>query len=332
MKFNSSAIHGLLSNERDVVGETIRSIPPDEEVVLAQGFGVHDAGVPLRHLGYIIPAIHVAKQLPESSRIEFYVALTGTLEANPDQNEDQVRQNAARIARNIDAYVARFHPDLYPRTRVMFDKEIDPESPSELLVDRLIAATRDACLENPHIANFVENRGGERAFRYTVKHALYMRDPIDIEGDIWLVPAMEQKMDHVIMVGGNAEKIFHVAREIIASTVGTHSKWQSHQFFTHIGKNPTYYMRGNEPPWQDLESLPNDAQECLHLYRQVELRNASRKDLLRDAVILFMDASGTESFGDSTEIVRRIYAEDDLPRSEAEMLQNGWDRLRALGT
>lgn len=93
MKFDSSKIAGLFVNEKDVVGNTIRGIEVRERIVVAQGFGV-DEEVPLRFLAYVVPVLHLARQLPKSASVEFYFALEGVLRANPYVEEARVRESA----------------------------------------------------------------------------------------------------------------------------------------------------------------------------------------------------------------------------------------------
>lgn len=331
MRFNSAKIHGLFSNEKDHVGQAIRSVSHTEKLVVSQGFGVQDGGIPLRFLSYIIPPLHLLQQLSATTTIlEFYFALEGVLRVNP-LDERRTRQNAHMMEEIVRRYILKFHTRDYEKIRILYDQRVEKNSPIDHTLASLTEILKAASIKDNSILRFTEKRGGEKAFRHMTEHASYMRDPLQLDGITtwWLVPTMTSDMTHILMVGGPAEKIFFYARQLLAASVGQHILWRSHQFFTPIGSPPTYHLQQGEPCWEDRLYLP----EKVDLLFQLVVRNLGHEpriieSVLKDLLVLFGDAAGGTDFASLMRYYRDIKRGDSLPKEILHLLQDGWERIR----
>lgn len=253
MKFRSDEISGLLQNPGDQVGNLIRSLSPQTPIILCQGYGVDDS-VPLRILAYVVPVLRLARQLPKHTTIELYWATKGVLRANPERDAHKLEQSG-RLARELIAsYIESFHSNLYPQVR--FLEDADASAHTERAVSGLLPTARLIANDIPSIGSFAEKRGGERALRYMVEHALYMRDPLIVDGGPLplLVSGMEQPVrKHLIMIGGPSERVFWKLRQELLNRLQAHTDWQSHQFFTKVGETPPYMVRDDEY-WGDFRA------------------------------------------------------------------------------
>ena len=334
MKFCSTRINGLFSNDGDCVGKTIRAIHHTERIVVAQGFGVKEEGIPLRFLAYIVPVLHLLKQLPNSAIGEFYVAHHGVIRAN-GLDVARTTPHVSLMKDVVLHYAAIIHPEEGKRIRCLEDRSIKNDLATQNLINSLVTAAKPFCRQEEKLWKFAETHGGETSLNYMVEHALYMRDPLwGINERDWLVPRMSSDMQHVIMVGGSpSEKIFHSMRQLLCKVVGVHSHWRSHQFFTPIGgKPPTYHPQPGEPLWADRHRLPEDAEEMFRTaYCNVSDEHGGQKEIIRDLLTLLLDAGRTSSFAEvKPSVTRRIVETGGLPIHLKQILQRGWELLRAF--
>jgi hypothetical protein len=333
VRFDSSRIKGLFSNEKDRVGNTIRDIHHSEKIVVAQGFGIKEDGVPLRFLAYIVPVLNLMKQLPESATAEFYVAHHGVIRVN-GFHVDRTAPHISMMRDAVIRYSSTVHPEESRRVRFIEDRSIEDDLPTRDLIASLAEVVKPLCRQNERIWKFVEDRDGATSLNYIVEHALYMRDPLQgINPEHWLVPGMVTDMQHVIMIGGSSEKIFHDVRQLLCQAVGTHSRWKSHQFFTSVGgRPPTYHPQPGEPLWTDRESLPGDVRGLLHsAYRDVSNERGERKEVTRDLLAILLDAGHVSSFAELKPSLAKTVAEGgEIPSEIQTTLQQGWDTLRFL--
>lgn len=332
MRFDSSKIKGLFSNEKDCVGETIRGIHHTQRVVVAQGFGVKEEGIPLRFLAYIVPVLHLLKQLPESTTAEFYTACHGVCRVNGFRL-DHIAPHVSAMREAVIQYAVCVHPGYSGRIRFLEDRSIENDPSTKDFIASLATEVESLCRQDERIWKFVEDRDGAASLQYMVEHALYMRDPLEVvREEHWLVPGMASDMQHVIMVGGSSEKIFYDVRQLLCRAVGTHSKWSSHQFFTPVGgRPPTYHPQPGEPLWTDRKLLPRDVRGVLHSAHTISNEQGERREVVRDLLALLLDAGQTLSFSELKPSLARIAAENgELPAEIQVILQRGWDVLRSL--
>jgi hypothetical protein len=325
MKFDSNRIVGLFNNEGDLVGKTVRNIRLDQRIVVSQGFGVSEGAIPLRFLAYIVPVLHLLKQLPRTAIAEFYFAVEGVKRANPGYCPKAIAYSAKQGAHFLQRYVKLCHPDVANQIRVLRDRATD-ESDARLTV-YLAEQTAGLYDTDSALRNFVDKRGGFPALRYMAEHALYMRDPLNLNGagnDGQLVQGVSTDMDTLIMVGGPAEKIFYRVRQHLCAVIGTHSKWQSHQLWTPIGDPPTYHPQNGEPTMairnQSLDSA---------LRQYWATPNHCRGNLIRDFLVFVADAAGRKDFRVS-EVARKIESGQNLDAATLAALSPGWEIIRSL--
>lgn len=329
MKFNSADIAGLLVNEADFVGKSLRAIGDGQRVVVSQGYGMADKGLPLRVLAYLVPVLHLLKSLPSSVTAEIYFAKAGVLRAN-GSDDAAIERNFGLLENLILLYISKVHANLKERISILWDA--DPEPRVDKMLDDLAARSAAIVDEEDAIRHFLEKRG-DKALRYMVEHAVYMRDPIDFGLDpknMKLVPGMRMDMDCVIMVGGPAEKVFHRFRSRLASRSTQHDLWRSLQFFTCIGDTPTYHLKEGEVTWQDRNTLPADVVSALR--RAVEnIANdyGAKKDVVRDLLYLFLDAGGSKQFNVGG-AAKQVLSSGQVPPNLFLPLQRGWDTIRTL--
>ena len=334
MKFCSTRINGLFSNDKDCVGKTIRAIHHTERIVVAQGFGVKEEGIPLRFLAYIVPVLHLLKLLPHSATGEFYVAHHGVIRAN-GFDISRTTPHVSVIKDAVTQYSAIIHPEEGKRIRFLEDRSIENDLSTQNLIASLVTTVEPLCRQEEKIWKFIETRDGAASLNYMVEHALYMRDPLrGVNKSHWLVSKMASDMQHVIMVGCSpSEKIFHSMRQLLCKVVGIHSQWRSHQFFTPIGgKPPTYHPQPGEPLWTDRQNLPEDVEELFRTaYRNVSSERGERKEIIRDLLTLLLNAGQTSSFIEvKPSVARKIVESGELPIDLKQTLQRGWKLLRAF--
>lgn len=243
MKLRSDYITNILNNQGGCIENTIRSIHPSERIVIAQGYGVASQ-VPRRFLAYAVPVLRLASQLSEMTTVEFYFATHGVFRANGVFYAESL----LRMRNELSWFVRTYYPQLLSRVRILEDAPLSAET--KQVLDVLFISAKRVAENNLQIKQFVLNRGGENAIRYMLEHLLYMRDPIMVEdkpNKKLLVPEMTTDQNHVIMVGGPAEKVFWQFRQAMLNECGSHTQWESHQFFTPIGDPPTYHAYSEEP-------------------------------------------------------------------------------------
>jgi hypothetical protein len=290
MKFKSDSISNLLRNDADVIGKTIRSITGGSSVV-RQGYGVSPK-IPIRFLAYAVPVFRLAREMKSATKVELYFATGGVARANGKNysGNSQLMANLLRI------YAKKLYPDL--NYVALLDDRLE--------LDRGIRSTIDYYFENAikvidndiSLLNFVNNRGGKNAVQYMIEHLLYMQDPILINNTHLsyldaLVPEMGY-YDHVLMIGGQSEKIFWKFRQEMMKICGTHEKWKLHQFFSPIGDPPTYHTYESEPVIGD--SLPGTAYELMEDLRKMPNGFGKISNIVRDYTVLLQDLAGVEKF------------------------------------
>ena len=288
MKFKSDLIKNILCNENSVIENTIRSIEPNEKVVLAQGYGAAEY-VPRRFLAYVIPLLRLASQLSSNTTIELYFATQGVYRANGKYYE----KSLSIMRQELFWFINEYYPNLANRVKILEDV---PLSENTLcMINSLFPFAKKVRETYPQIKQFILNRGGDNALRYMLEHLLYMRDPICLNGipnTKLLVPGMSTIFDHIIMVGGPAEKIFWQFRQAIQKECGTHSLWKSHQFFTQIGDPPTYHVHKGEPVI-DGTSLDYN---LLRWLKQLPSEYGKQKNLVRDYSVLLQEFARVDMF------------------------------------
>lgn len=329
LKFDNNRIIGLFNNEGDAVGNIIRSIGADDKVVVSQGLGApkDPYEMPLRVLAYVVPVLHLLKQLPRSAIAEIYIAAWGTIRANQMTSLDSISRilsAGVEMRGLIEAYVRAVHSDLEPQVRTMMDER--PSLGSERAVAALEGYGQELCSTDESVKNFVMKRGGQSAMRYMVEHALYMREPLaSLEGNNWLlVPGMSLDMKHLIMVGGPAEKVFYKMRQRLRDKAGIHNRWTPHQLWTSIGDPPTYSRQPGEPLWPPLDDLNRELRD----YSRVVNSN-SPTNLIRDFLVLLADAASQKDFR-VKDIARRIAQGGEVDAANMEWMQRGWEIIRKL--
>ncbi|MBT3817635.1 MAG: hypothetical protein HOE80_02325 [Candidatus Magasanikbacteria bacterium] len=331
MRFRSDAIAGLLVNTSDIVGKTIRSIPIDEKVTLSVGCGVKDSGIPLRFLAYIIPALHLLKQLTQQTKLEVYLALEGVLRVN-GMDEAKTRANANKMARLVIEYVKTFHPKVAGQVDVLFDRKIEFGSKLDQQIDGLTTELSRLTSSVEPIQKFVEARNGAQSLRYMAEHTLYMRDPLccllPLEDNL-LVPMASTGMVHVIMVGGPAEKVFHKARTALMGQLPTHDRWKSNQFFTQIGSPPSYHPQDGESLYGD--ELPSNVADLFDsILKNVSTNRGVQKGVMRDMLVLLIDSGAGNTFQQVGRLSGTLRRGGKIDTEIAHLLQDGWNRLRTL--
>jgi hypothetical protein len=334
MKFRSDRIKGLLGNQGDVVGKVIREIRLEEKTVLAMGFGVTDQGVPLRFLSYIVPVLHLLRQMGTNTIAEFYFALEGVLRVN-GLAEKTTRNNSAIMAGLIRSYVSTFYPDLVGRIVILFDRRVEAGSTLERRIAKIAKIIQQLTTSDESLARFAKTRGGDTAFGYMAEHLLYMRDPLAAllpPEEHLLVPGMISDMDHVIMIGGPAEKIFYRVRLAVSTGLDQHESWKSHQLFTQVGSPPTYHPQPNEPLWGEIHDLPQDVYKLLKIIiDRIEWDEyGTQKAAIRDLIVLLIDCAGVDYFSNAKKWSNLVCKGRSLPDDVQEILQTGWDRLHEL--
>lgn len=331
MKFRVDKISGLIQNDGDVAGSTMRSINEGAAIVVAQGFGVprHGHNFPLRFGAYIIPALRLIAQLPGSATAELYFATQGVIRANGASNGNRFEETAIRMSRVIREYIALVHPVLDSRVRILHDRAIRPHSPTEQLIEKLLQIGEKVA--SSRVRAFAEKRGGRQALRYMVEHLLYMRD-LPTTSDVGLlVPDMTSEYDHLIMIGGPSEKIFFEFRQSICKELKETSE-KNHQFFTPVGDPPTYHMQDGELTWEDRQQPElNDVRRLIEkTLEQVKPGMGVRQAVLRDLLILLNDAGGNDDFRWCGRTATDIEKGRDPGELPLEIIQRGWNVLRSL--
>jgi hypothetical protein len=338
MKFRSERIAGVVVNQGDLVGKAVREMQLTDRIVVAQGFGVPAEKLPLRLAAYVVGTMRLLQQLPNTSVTELYIALNGVLRANGCEQEEGgraqcFRRSADEMAKLLRLYVDSFHPALASQVRILVDSPIGKGTEVDCLIDRLMPHGEEIARTDSSVGNFVAKRGGTEALRYMIEHTLYMRDPLAGTAHLAnaLVGEATTNMQHLIMIGGQAERVFHKVRLGLLAAIGSHNQWRSHQFFVKSGDTPTYHLQLGEPVWGD-NSLPGDVRDLLSQSRsRVDNQFGAANHVVRDTALLLADAAGENCDFQCLEGIDTAVAKGQAmnPRAE-ELLQSGWRRLRQL--
>lgn len=280
----------LFLNPGDHIGKTIRSIKVTERIDLTQGYGV-SSKVPLRFLAYALPLFSLAKQL-RNVRLIFYFALEGVKRANGLENGEgeMLSENVALMQKLLGRYISTFHPEMKEKTFILTDAPLDQRA--KACVQGFLDQGRNIAASIPSIRRFIERRAGEASLHYMIEHSLYMRDPLLFEGDLLplLVPDMDYNTDHIIMVGGGAEKVFWEFRKALQASCNGHSYWQSHQFFSTVGDHPPYHYQEGEPCIKD--ELPPTIEGFTALLEGIPDNFGRQRAIRKDYVLLLQDTGG----------------------------------------
>jgi len=330
LKFRSDLICGLLKNEGDCIGKLVRAWNTDTPITLCQGYGVGKS-VPLRLLAYAVPMLRLARQLPRRTRIEFYWATNGVLRANPNYDLEyrarwQVLDASKHGRKFLKNYVTTFHPDLQMQVNILEDRNPCQRGREATLylLQEAIAVAR----ESKSIGSFIEQRGGVQALQYMAEHAMYMRDPLMFEGEplpelvdsrtypnwVFGENAHLPQGGHLVMIGGQAERIFWKLRQELLRKLPTHELWTSHQFFTGVGDPPTYHPQRAEP-YADIADRPYEPDLPTILVQAKTVGSG----VLHDWLVLLQDAAGVERFTITSQTMNGA--------SERAVLQEGLSRL-----
>jgi hypothetical protein len=300
----------LLNIPKFLFAKDTRPVRLNGRTIIVTGFGCDpNCEVPVRLPAYIIPALALLREMADDKAkadVEFYFAENYSSLLLGQGFEPFVADFADRAIRYLEAYVANFHPNA--PVRILRDRPI--------LADEWLMIDEMASYLSQHggdrIKQFAERRGGWEALKYMASHAWYMRDPLSaLIGRRPLQVDGAENWDEVIMVGGAAEEIFYEARRVLAK-MGEHSRWQSHQLFTPIGRRPTYHRVENEPI---LGDIPCSLEDMLSV----------SKEIYRDLLYLLVDASGEADFS----IVER---RNNLTAHDFICLRKGWNNLREVAS
>ncbi len=216
----------------------------------------------------------------------------------------------------LQRYVDEYYTQHAKQVRILGDTGQVPKAAEQFIEHLFTNAAVPIFKQDEQINTFANKRGGDSALRYMVEHLLYMRDPImtSIEANkLLMVPRMCTDFDHLIMVGGPSEKIFYKFRQEVLRRHGSHSKWQSHQFFTPIGDPPPYHWQQGEPIIGD--TMPETYGGLFTKLRTLPGEDGKQKNLLRDYAILLQDLAGVSDF--------------KLPgKVKPEIFEKGYERLK----
>lgn len=287
MKFRDELITNILNNEGGKIGELFREIEPskNKEICLAQGYGL-SRNVPVRLLAYPVPVMRLAKQLG-NPEINLYIAKHGVERAN----QSSFQLSCSLVKRILENYVKDFY---------QIELEVLVDRNTTEVIDKTIKSLLEYAIpiyeKDCRIRAFVDKRGGVSSLQYMVEHILYMRDPIDISitEESLLIERMSFSHEHIIMIGGPAEKIFYQLRQQMLEKVGFHKKWKSHQLFTPIGNPPTYHQYEDEPVFG--YDLPKNVDELFHFLNSLPNDQGKAKNVIRDYKILLQEFAGVEKF------------------------------------
>jgi hypothetical protein len=259
-----------------------------------------------------------------------YIALHGVFRAN-GANATVLRNRATQAVEVLGRYIHHFHSAAAHQVRIQIDAGYEPGSRLHNFIFSLLPSADRIVKADVAIASFVAKHGGLPALIYMLEHALYMRDPI-LGGEEFantLLRDAVTDMDHIIIVGGPAERIFHRFRQALLQQIGWHAKWLSHQFFVRVGDPPTYHKLPDEPEW-GASTLPDRVVELLQNAARIKTVNGFATTVLRDLTVMLLDCSGTADFKALTSIENTIKTGKSLPRSTEDLLQHGWERLLQL--
>lgn len=281
-------------------------------VIASMGFGVcRTPEINLRLPAYLIPIIHLAREV-RFDDLEIY--FVPHYQARIDRvSAETLIHRMNTMVEVLGRYIEHVHPGIAPKPRFLTDRPILPGGPLESLIVKLGEIL--AVANDPAVAAFAEKRGGREALEYMAAHAIYMRDPLDIDDLPEILEGATNPSGLMMMVGGPAEKIMWRARKLILDVVGRHRRWESRQLFTPVGRRPVYYRLNSEPTISDVEASSADVKRLL--------QDTSDPDIRRDLVYLFIDCTPMRDFSLLSRWKR--FLADDVSE-----LQRGYDRLREL--
>lgn len=140
-------MHNLFDN-LDYVGETIeRYLTSGRTLEVVQGYGVAYT-VPLRLLAYVVPVLHLVRQLPPTV-VHLYTATGGVLRANPHYDAVKIVHASALIRLLLKEYIAAFHPDVLTWVKVSDEGEVNLTQEIIAAVDYLLPYAREILAHDP---------------------------------------------------------------------------------------------------------------------------------------------------------------------------------------
>jgi hypothetical protein len=163
-----------------------------------------------------------------------------------------------------------------------------------------------------------------------VEHALYMRDPLMGAEDLGdaLLEGCTTEMDHMVMVGGPAERIFYAFRQALLEKMGRHTRWTSHQLFVLTGDPPTYHWQKGEPYWGQPD-LPECVMALLsQTVQAVSFADGIGQGVLRDLLTLLADLGEIGDFSKLRGADKQVQRAQPINTEVRCCLQAGWDCLR----
>lgn len=211
--------------------EALEQIPTN--AILSIGFGVDNA-VPVRVASYPLLALEMLRVYPQMT-LEMYVATQFSWLNRVEPTTASA--NSRKLQAAINQFVQQAYPDVAGRITFLPTKPLTPERIQFLNQFATLLA------KDPQLNEFASNRNGADSLRYLAAHSLYMRDPLPVNPNLYIVaPPPEARA--VVMVGGDGEKIPWRARQKIAQYFGTTLPTQ---IFTTLGRIPPYFRSNQEP-------------------------------------------------------------------------------------
>ena len=227
--------------------DALAQVPNDTTLTI--GFGVSSSLTP-RILAYPLLALEMLKSNPQM-QLEMYVAtqfatLQGVTETQGELFGMQ-RQQASQ------GFTCEMYEDTADRVSFFPTFHLTPERM------QFFEGMSSVLAADTEVMRFVNRKAQsecdiQQALAYIASHSLYMRDPLPIDQDLFMVP-QPSSGSAVTMVGGPAEEIMWTARQRIMEAFGVPQINLPIQLFTTVGRMPPYYRRGNEPVFSDRDMI-----------------------------------------------------------------------------
>lgn len=228
------------------------------------GMGIDEGGIPpMRTLVYLM-SIFAIKNEPAFREQRFQLYFPDLACMRLGAKQENVAAFCQQVTRWINYMEETIAHDGSPKLEILYEK--DPTDERRQFVQSKCRLLQDFIEQNPSaaVSTFLVQKGRksglETSITYAVEHALFMGDPVSDDQNLFLI---EHPVDNseIIMIGGQSEKVFHKARQLILSLSKIDEK--NEQLFLHGGIPPVYYRQAGEPSISGQTSLTADLLENL---------------------------------------------------------------------
>lgn len=252
--------------------------------------------IPLRSLGYVLPALQYVEGLRLSGKFSLlpqiqFCCMADTGASINGLDQKKAREQAELFARVGEAYIKHYHPALAHMVRFVIDKVFFGDESVQQLVTSTVWNIRNTyghMLQTDMLADLDaldRNESLTYALFHPIVHDMALPD--------YLFPGINTNPSVIINIGGQFEKRFYRVRQVCKSFLPMESVRNSVQLFTRHTIPPYFPLEnslgtyGKDISLQDVLSRPSIIEDVLTdtelkgtlLHREIEMLYKNESDL-----------------------------------------------------